>query len=346
MRILTTCVLLILGRWTVARAAEPGQLHLEVAQAERGSVDAPQRWLEELRQIPFASVRMRAARPNEAPQMDSDSRSGQSTLRVTAVLTARNELHVPGGRFRLGQRDRMLQWIEQLPIGEKSAAPAAFGLTRQELDQVQTAVAAPVDISTKSLRLSALIDSVRDGTGLSIGMAGGAGRIATRDAIIADELRGVSSGTALAAALRPLGYGFVPQRSAAGRLQLHIAPLDEETETWPVGRAIDRAAAARIPKLFERVPVEIVDTPLAQALEALQNRIGIPLLVDHAGLAAQQIAWEDVKVRFPVSKTSYKRVLDGVLFRARLEAEIRTDDGQRPFLWVQPVRRAAAPARR
>ena len=44
-----------------------------------------------------------------------------------------------------------------------------------------------------------------------------------------------------------------------------------------------------------------------------------------------------LRVRFPAKRTFYKRVLDQVLFQARLEAELRVDDANRPFIWVTTI---------
>ena len=73
---------------------------------------------------------------------------------------------------------------------------------------------------------------------------------------------------------------------------------------------------------------------LEEALTAIGPRIKIPLYFDHAALAEYEIDPAKVQVRFPRSRTFYKRVIDRVLAQARLGSQLRVDEAGAPFLWI------------
>jgi hypothetical protein len=151
----------------------------------------------------------------------------------------------------------------------------------------------------------------------------------------------MSAGTALAAALRPLGLVLWPIAQADDTIELRIGPPSATSAAWPIGWPAEQAPPEAVPKLFEKLPVEINQTPLAEALAAIQHRLQIPVLVDHNGLAAAEIDPARIPVRFAAQRTTYQRVLDRVLFQGRLQSEVRMDEAKRPFLWISPIQPAA-----
>ncbi|MFV2066395.1 MAG: hypothetical protein ACC645_05405, partial [Pirellulales bacterium] len=76
-----------------------------------------------------------------------------------------------------------------------------------------------------------------------------------------------------------------------------------------------------------------------EALDALRPRIGAPLLVDHWGLDRAGIDPAKISVSFPRKQTYVKRVLDRLLFQARLKADVRVDEAGHPLIWVAPLAR-------
>jgi hypothetical protein len=93
-----------------------------------------------------------------------------------------------------------------------------------------------------------------------------------------------------------------------------------------------------LPELFKFLNVEVSDTLLAESLEAIRGRLNVPLIVDQNNLAKQQIDFATVKVTLPKTNTYYSKVLERLLFQAKLKYELRVDEADRPFLWITTLK--------
>ena len=338
-----SCWLIVGMVWaaTAASVSAASVVHLEIIQEAGGAIDGPQRWIEQLRKLPISSVQVRGSRPGDRPQIQQRGSTEQPTFHVTAVLTSRNELQLPGAKFRLGDVQGLSRWLENLgPAGQAEEPAEAFGLSPQQLVKLRRDLASPLRNSSIHQTTRAVITELQQATVLPIAIDPGAREAFSRAPDVLDEFQGLAVGTVLAAVLRSAGLGFVPERNQGDSIRLTIVAADRLDDVWPVGWPSRQNTRQTIPKLFEFLPVEIVATPLSQALEAIKPRLGAPLLIDRNGLAARQIDLDAVKVRYPAGRTFYKKLLDRLLFQARLEAVVLVDDGDRPFLWIQPIRRS------
>ncbi|MDP6447493.1 MAG: hypothetical protein QF805_27100, partial [Pirellulaceae bacterium] len=84
--------------------------------------------------------------------------------------------------------------------------------------------------------------------------------------------------------------------------------------------------------------VEITDVPLQKAIDAIQPRLKMPVLIDLNSAAALDIDPATFKVTVPPGRTYYKRILDKALFQAKMKVEIRMDEADRVFLWLTAIR--------
>ena len=337
MLVRAAALIFVLSSSTPALAAPP-DVHLEVLLADRLRVGEPQRWLRMLQDLPLASVRMRQIRAGETPEIDRKSKTG-GPIYVRAILTIKGTLRVPEEQFQFSERRRIQQWIEELQVGDVEPR-MAFGLTAKELVAVRRALSKPVLQETKGQSFSQFVADIKSNLNVPLATDPNVGVLPRAAGDVADELRGVSSGTALVSVLRRSGMGLVPKRSSEGSLTLRIVAERAVPEVWPVGWEPEAPARESIPKLFDFLQVEIAPTPLDETLTALQSRLEVPFLLDHNGIARQGIDLSEKRVRFPSKRTFYKRVLDQVLFQALLEAELRTDDAGKPFIWITPIRRS------
>jgi hypothetical protein len=130
-------------------------------------------------------------------------------------------------------------------------------------------------------------------------------------------LQGLSQGTALAAALRPAGLVFAPYR-AGNEVRLRVADSRAVAESWPVGWPSQKGLSETIPKMMDRLNVDINETPIAEVLASIQPRVACPFLFDHNGLAAARIDPATTKVSMPERKSFYKQILDYTLSKARM----------------------------
>jgi hypothetical protein len=313
-------------------------VHLEIVQPARGSVDGAAQWVERLKRIRLASLRVRPSRPGDRPQIQQRDTGAEPAFHVTAMLSPRNELQVPGATFRLGDERRLSTWLDKLPSpGTRDETSGPLGLTPTVLAELKRDLSAPWNRSTAQWPLRSVVAQIQQRLPLSIVIDPTARGGMSKPPLAQDEYQGLAEGTVLAAVLRPAGLAFVPEPNERGSITLRIVAADAVKESWPVGWPNSRRSQDAVPKLFEFLPVEIADTPLSQTLAAIQPRLGVPLLIDRYNLAARGIDLDGVKVNHPAGRTFYKQLLDRVLSRARLAVTIREDDGGRPFLWVAPM---------
>ena len=319
-------------------AAEP-RIELEVI-LESGFIptDAA-KWSKMLDAAGFSSVRLRSGKNSESPTVETRSGSVAS-YRVVGVLNANNQLTLPQGRFGLSDRARIEEWLRKLrDNGEEgiTVKPTAFGLLPRELVAVHESLAVPVKGSTLGKQPRDVAKQIAAGLTLKFTTDGAGQQALAAEEPIAEELEGLSSGTALAAILRPLGLVMAPEKSGK-ELRLRISTMQAAKEHWPVGWPPKGNPRETLPELFKTLNVEIDQTPVGEVVTAVAGRLKSPVLLDHNSLAAAQIDPATAKVGLPQTKTYYDRVLDRLLFQARLKYDLRVDEAGKPFLWITTLR--------
>jgi hypothetical protein len=294
-------------------------------------------WSALLTRAGFSSVRFRVGQ--DAPSLTQGGTAAARTYRVVGVLSAQKQLLLPHGRFTLNDAGAIQRWLQTLRNeGEEglTTKPAGFGLLPRQLIEVQQALAAPVRAATKGqpprevarqIAAEVPLPFVSDTTVPPV-LAAGEG--------VADELQGLAAGTALAALLRPLGLVLVPEKNA-GKLRLRIAMAGQAREFWPVGWPPKEPPGQTLPELFKFLNVEIDRTPVGDVVEAIRQRVGVPVLYDHLALARHKVDLS-APVSVPKSHTFYAKALSQALATAQLKYELRVDEAGKPFLWITTLR--------
>lgn len=320
-------------------AAEP-RVELELCTEGGFPLTGAREWSALFGELGLSSVRIRQARGEDAPAIQASGAETSRTYRVTGILTADNRLKLVKGTFGLSDKDRIAQWIEKLKAGGDEAIttrPAAFGLLPRQLVEVHEALAVPIGFSTAGKKPRDVAKQIADGLSLKfISDAASQRALASQDPV-ADELQGLSSGTALAAVLRPLGLVMAPEKSG-NEIRLRIADSRALSEQWPIGWPPKGNPRETIPALFKFLNVEIDDISLGEALTAIGGRVKAPLLIDYNSLARLDVDLATRKVSIPKTNTFYAKSLDRILFQAGLKYEIRVDEADKPFLWITAIR--------
>jgi hypothetical protein len=215
--------------------------------------------------------------------------------------------------------------------------PAAFGLLPTQLVQVHEALAVKVTFSTAGKSPREAAKQIADGLSLKFISDTASQRALASEEPIADELQGLTSGTALAAILRPLGLVLVPEKSGKD-LRLRITDSRSAKEHWPVGWPAKDNPGQTVPELFTFLNVEITDTALGETLKAIGGRVKVPLLIDYNALARLEVDLATKKVELPKVNTFYAKALDRILFQSGLKYEVRIDEADKPFLWISSIR--------
>lgn len=316
-----------------------GQVELEIVSDKQTAITAAQQWMRALGQAGVRNVRIRQA--GQADKMGIDVRGTEQDpiYSVTAMLDARGELTLPGGRFELRDAARLAQWLKDLADkGPPDQRPqkSAFGLEAAQFERVRADLARPVTFSTKAVTRDDLLQRIARGLQNSIQLDPATVEALKQDKV-AEELSGLSSGTAIACVLRPAGYCMVPAVSD-GRVAYTVVRAAADLEIWPVGWAPEKSRREVLPALYEFLSVNIRDVTAAAALEEIAQRLKVPYLLDHNALARHGIDPAKVRVSLPQSRTFYSKALDRVLFQAGLKAEVRVDEAGKPFLWITSIK--------
>ncbi len=315
-------------------AAEP-RVELEISSEPGFPVANGREWTELLSQAGFAAVRIRSGKQGDKLSIQARGSEAAPSYLVTGALTSDGQLLLLKGRFGLGDRAQIEAWLAKLRAGGEEAItvkPAAFGLLPRQLVSVHEALAVPVAFSTKGKQPRDVAKQIADSLTLKfITDAVGQAALAS-DEPVADELQGVSAGTALAATLRPLGLVLAPEK-AGSDIRLRISDSRSAKEHWPVGWPVKSNAGATLPGLFKFLDVEIEKTPLAETLAAIGGRLKAPLLIDHNSVARRSVDL-NMKVDLPKGNMYYGRALDLLLLQAKMSYEVRIDEANKPLLWI------------
>jgi hypothetical protein len=334
--------MLVIVACSVRSAAGQARIDFELAMEAGNSPASARQWIELFKDLERTGVRVRSAKTSEQPQARNLGTDTAPQYHVLGIITNRQRLLLPGGRA-FGVRDRagIEQWIALLRedgVAGLTAERGTFGLTKEELVALHGKLSRPVSFATRGQSAGSVAKRLVLGLAVQFEVTPRATQEFAHQDQVGDELQGLSSGTALAATLRPLGLVAAAQRKQ-GEVSLRIAAASEVEEFWPVGWPPSQPPVRTAPTLFEYTDVEIVDVSLQRALNAIQERIKLPLLLDHSALARQQVDLEAKQISFPEQHTFYKRVLDNLLFQARLTSDLRVDDAGKPFLWITSTQR-------
>jgi hypothetical protein len=335
----TLLLLLILGVTTTGVAAPP--VSFELVTDEGFSMTGAQRWIEALKDLDQSGLRIRGGRAGDKTEVINRGTETSPSYHVVGILMANNQLALPHGKFSLSDRAGIAKWIEKLQDGGidgLTATKVAFGLTSDELVDFDQRLATPISSATKGVRAGDVARKIVQSVMIESSVTADARRAFARNEPVLDELNGLSAGTALAATLRPIGLVFSPEKPRGGKVRMVISDVREVQESWPVGWPPQVAPKQAAPKLYEYLTVEIKETALSEAINAIQGRVETPFLFDHNGMAREQIDVTAVNVSFPKKRVQYLRVLDQVLFQAKLKSEVRLDEAGKPFLWISPRR--------
>lgn len=349
--------LFVSALWLVAfarlasAAAPPIELELVT---ERGvQITAPQEWLQLLTKAGVDHVQIRGLRAGDQPSVKNTGSAEHPSFVVVGVLSSREQLRLPGGTFTRGDRAKLKDYFERLAAdgAESLTAPRGrFGLTEKELSAVFADLTSAVDFTTKGLPPKSVLETLQKRLKLQFAIDPAANRILSDAKPVADELKGISIGTAVAIILRSDGLVFRPEKQRGQAVEYHVVALDADAlrastlgktagpdpdlKNWPVGWEAEKAPGEVAPSLLESLNAEIDGYTLAEALAAITPRLKLPLYLDHAALAVYKIDPAKVQVKLPKAKYLYKRLLDRVLTPARLASSVRVDESGSPFLWV------------
>ena len=327
-RLIWFSALLLLGSRS-AFAALP--IDVEVVSEPGVPLTAPQQWARLLGAMDLGSIRIREARANDRPGIRQDGRR----YRVVAVLNGSGELVLEGRRYRTSDRAAISKFFKSLAEEESfGEQKGIFGLTQKQFGHVYADLSRPIAFSTHGVARANVVSKIIASLAEPVELESGIGSELRRARPVEIELRGMSAGTGLAIILREVDLIVRPEKLREQAPRLVIEREKPKTDSWPTGWKIEGSPRKAAPQMFEFLTVEIEGYTLDQALEALEPRMAIPLILDRRTLQRRKIDPKTVEVKLPPTKTYLKKSVDRLLSQARLAAELRVDERGKPFCWV------------
>lgn len=314
--------------------AEP-RAELELAMQRGFPTTQSHEVVKALGRVGFDHVRVRGERGSERPSVEKRGTAESARYMIVGVLNTKGEVELPGSTFSYRDRAGMQQWLDALKRGAPAAGDgdsSAFGLSKAQFEAVMLDLKSGVTFETKDLDADEAVGAIGRVIRGPLSISPAAGRALRADKV-RDELKGMTSGTALAAILRPAGCYFKPDVKN-GSIRYVVDAADAESEPWPIGWPSARDDRKLLPKAFDWVTVELEDVSAADVLDAIRDRLKIPFLLDHNSLALARIDPAKIKYDHGTTRTYYYKVLGQVLFKARLKSEVRVDERGKPFLWI------------
>lgn len=314
-------------------------VELEIIINERFGIDQGQEWIEVLSEVGADNVRLRRGSTSTRPSVKKIENALGATYKIIGVATTRG-LKLPGGTFSMRDKAGLRELIQKIRDDGAEVALAekmAFGLTAEQLVELHTDLAKPYEQSTTGKSPGQVLEDIRLRTKTPILVDAKARQELNDDYVLQDELQGLTHGTVLAAALRPIGLVVAPRRLQGKSTEIVITDSRLVQEHWPIGWPLQDRPSKAIPNLFERIPTQ-VQTNLKSALEAIASRLEVPFLYDRNSMARQGIVLDKVRVNMTAEEASYNSILQRILAQAKpkLQMELRADESGSAFVWVSP----------
>lgn len=337
--LLVVCCGLSWGQLCRLAAAEPA-VEVELYTEPGFRADQSRVWFALFDELKVGTIRIREGKQGDAAKIETVGEPPR-VYRVSGILTRANVLKFPGGSFGLGDKAKIGQWLAKLKEGGEEGLfekPGPLGLTERQLLAAKKMLRRPIAGNTQGERPAVLVEKVIADAGLQVSIGADArAKLQETDKFL-DELNGLSTGTALAALLRPAGLILVAEKSTVDSVKFSVIDSQEKKQPWPIGWPAGRPPKDFVPDIMKFIPVEIEDTPLSDVLTAIQGRLKIPFVIDHNSLVRERVDLAKTKITLPNSSTYYQRVLERSLFQARLKMELRLDEAEQPFLWISTIK--------
>jgi len=312
-------------------------IYLEISADSRARVGAQQQWLEMLQGVGADRVVSRTLRDGRVG-IEETKMTSATVIKVSGVI-AGDRLKLPGGSFSIRDKAGISELLKRLRDDGAEVAMAekkAFGLTSVQLVALHQRFSQPVNFETKGRKAGEVTAELVKKIGIPFVLDSSARAAVNGDELVLDELRGLSMGTALAAVVRPLGLVIEPKREQGKQLEIHLQDTRQAKENWPVGWPLERVPVAVAPTLFDKIPLEIRNFPLAAVLNAIEKKSGVNFLIDYNTLARKDVDLATTKVTLVENKVALLVAVSNALKQAkpRLSCELRMDEIGKPFLWI------------
>lgn len=339
--------------------ARQRRLEVEVLTSPRFSPLKTRQWYELFTRLKVDRLQIRQVRPDDTVGVEEIGEGSGSVVHVRGMVDSQGRFLLPHRTFSQRDPGAIAKWFQELrtygPKGSPEGLPR-WGLSKEQFESLFDALSRPAPVELEGPSLPQVLQHVRASTGLTLAVHPVVeARVARSDTTarravslsgsLIENPKGLSLGTWLAAVLAEHDLVFRPERTPADTVQLLVTSGPNAEDSWPVGWPLQQTPGQAAPALFEIVPVQLRNVSLRQVLEAMEKRIEIPILVDAAGLARKDVDALQTRVEYPPKRVAWSLVLSRVLFKARLQHELRADEAGNPLVWITTLESPRARAK-
>ncbi len=336
----TGCAAFLLWMIFVRASFAEVSVEIEVIMGRDSSLLAPQEWSRLLGEAGFQRPMIRNGRPGDELGIKNRGSQDKPAYLVTAHLSGGTLILPPRTRFTRHDAKAIAVWLQELKDNNSNTIlqpKKMFGMTARQLEMVEQGADVPVAVSTSGKSRLEIVDRLVGNLPHPLVFAGAAKQRLSQEGVVQNELRGLSTGTALAAILHPVGFVLVPE-AKGGQVNWTIRESSPQSAGWPLGWESPRTPGKTLPGLFKASQTQAVALPLKSALDQLAAKIAVPLVFDHNRITADRIDLE-ATVKMRAGRMSLKTIFTGLLRQVGLKFELRVDENDKPFLWIAPRRR-------
>ena len=335
---LVSLVLLLLFGSDTPAWSQTRVLRLEVVVGGDAELGTEQELMTSLEKVGADHVKISKATDPPLPKVEEIANGQVVSVRITAVAQGRN-IFFSTAKFSRNDIAGIADYLKQIRDDGSKVALAekkAFGLTSEQLVALSEDLAQPYTESTINASVESVVNKISAAIKVPVLLDSEFKQAIAAGGPVRDELKGLAYGTVLAASLRPLGLVVVPSRIQGKPIELKIMPGKSVEEFWPVGWPHEGNLSEIAPKLYERLDINIRDFVLADAIAALQKRMGLPILLDYNSLAEKEVDLQTAIVTYERKKSPHFLTLDKLLGQTKpaLKVEVRIDEAGQAFLWI------------
>lgn len=272
-------------------------------------------------------------------------------VRVIGRLEPQGRLIFADRSFTEADAAKLAAWLQELRTYGAQGTPdgqPVWGLTKAQFGAVHQVLSQRLDVEVEGTEVPFAIAAFAFPKEFPVRFTGGAAKWLQSGGAtvkVRQALKGVSKGTALAVLLNEQGLGFRPRRLPSGTIELGVTTLIETADGWPVGWPLRTTRMATAPKLYAYTPVNLQEIELDAVLDAASEIIGMPVLIDYAGLDARKVDLSKVKVSHAADRTTWSLALQALAFKATARPDLWIDEAGKPFIWITPVGTKRSPDR-
>lgn len=290
------------------------------------------------------SLVIRRGLVDDKPETSEKINGTLRTVRLIGRLERDGQLQFQERRFSRGQSTELKEWLDELKTYGVQGAPSGkplWGLTKPQFEALYASLSVPLKGEVFGDTLPVAIEKLALPSEYPLRWSTAAEKAFVAlgpQNLVRQRLTGFTTATALAVLLNDRGFGFRPNRTPAGAIELLVdRRADDPLEQWPVGWPAQKQVPQLLPGMFVMMNISLQDDPALPILEVASEVTKTPILIDYASMARSGVDMQQLRVSHPLKKTTWSLALRAILVPNKLNREYWQDEAGRGFVWITTI---------